>query len=215
MDYKAVIFDMDGVVFDSETIMYKAFQQFVEAKNLPSDFKYYAPLLGKNKVDGRITLSQMYDGRVDYDAFINFASTYKKVHIEKYGLPVKRGFYQLLAYLERHRITVAMVSSSDTSIIEENLKITNLTKRFSMIMGGNRVIHSKPSPEIYLVALDTLNLTAKDVLVIEDSENGIKASVNAQIDTICVPDMMMPDSMLLKRCIATVDSLDKVIPYIH
>ena len=130
------------------------------------------------------------------------------------GLPVKKGFYQLISYLERHHLLKGLVSSSDQAVVQTNLQSTSLFKLFDVVISGDQVAVSKPAPDIYLRAAMVLGVQPSDCLVLEDSENGIKAGVNAHMDVICIPDLVNHPQSVLNLCKAVVPSLDQVIGYL-
>ena len=214
MSYKAILFDMDGLVFDSERIMYDAYRSFCESNHLPCDFAIYSLLLGKTSAEGRRILANATNGAIDYDEFIRYATTYKKRIITLHGLPVKKGFYQLISYMERHHMLKGLVSSSDHAVVQTNLEATSLFRLFDVVICGDEVAQSKPAPDIYLRAALLLGLQPSDCLVLEDSENGIKAGVNAHMDVICIPDLVNHPQSILNLCKAVVPSLDAVIRYL-
>ena len=214
MNYKAVFFDMDGLVFDSERIMYSAYQSYCGINHLPCDFAIYSLLLGKTSTEGRRILANATNGAIDYDHFIAYATTYKKRVMASSGLPVKKGFYQLISYLERHHLLKGLVSSSDQAVVQTNLQSTSLFKLFDVVISGDQVAVSKPAPDIYLRAAMVLGVQPSDCLVLEDSENGIKAGVNAHMDVICIPDLVNHPQSVLNLCKAVVPSLDQVIGYL-
>lgn len=214
MNYKAILFDMDGLVFDSERIMYDAYRNYCESQQLPCDFNIYALLLGKTSAEGRRILANATNGSIDYDQFIQYATMYKKRFIMAHGLPVKKGFYQLISYIERHQLLKGLVSSSDASVVQTNLEATSLFKLFDVVISGDQLAQSKPAPDIYLRAAMLLGVQPKDCLVLEDSENGIKAGVNAHMDVICIPDLVNHPQSILNLCKAVVSSLDQVIRYL-
>ena len=214
MNYKAVLFDMDGLVFDSERIMFNAYQSYCGVNHLPCDFTIYSLLLGKTSTEGRRILGNATNGAIDYDQFIAYATTYKNRVVASQGLPVKNGFYQLISYMERHHLRKGLVSSSDQAVVQTNLESTSLFNLFDVVISGDQVSVSKPAPDIYLRAALLLGLQSEDCLVLEDSENGIKAGVNAHMDVICIPDLVNHPQSVLNLCKAVVPSLDQVIRYL-
>ena len=214
MQTKAVLFDMDGLVFDTEFIMYQAYVSFCQRKHLHYEFDLFKQLLGLNRLDGKAVIDMYYAGTIDYDELFTYGAAFRQNYIIEHGLPIKKGFFQLLAYCQRQNIKTALVSSSKLSVIESNLKASSLWKTFDLLVSGEQVIHSKPSPEIFNLALEKLKLLPKEALVLEDSENGIKAAHNAHIDCICVPDLVNHSAQINALCVAVVPTLDKVIGYI-
>jgi len=208
---KLVIFDMDGLLFDSETICFQIMKEVTYQHGYIFTEEIYRKAIGSNdQVEKDIIMSFMPNS-FPYEAIKEEVEAKLKEYTTNKTLPVKKGAYQLLNYLKEANITCCVCSSSYDNTIQRYLEKAALTNYFEFVFGGNHVNRSKPDPEIFLKALAYHNSKAEEALVLEDSENGILAAYRANIPVICVPDMIMPsrEHQEYTRCI--VSSLDKII----
>jgi HAD superfamily hydrolase (TIGR01509 family) len=192
-NFDAVIFDMDGLLLDSETI---ALATFIEAcRELgfePSDMGPYFRCIGTNWDTTREILIEGYGDDFPLDAISQIWG--EKYHRETLTKPVtkKEGALKLLQYLEGEVVKKAIV----TSTRKENalIKLTNaeLLNFFTFVLGGDEITNGKPHPEMYLTAAEKLGAAPAACLAIEDSDNGVLAAFNAGMVVIQVPDLKQP-----------------------
>ncbi|MBT3362654.1 MAG: HAD family phosphatase [Chloroflexi bacterium] len=192
-NFQAIVFDMDGLLLDSETI---ALATFVEACKECGydlhDMEPYYKCIGTNWPKATQTLISGYGKDFPFDAISEVWG--KKYHDETLTkpVPVKEGALQLLDYLEREGMRKVVVTSSrkENSVI----KLTNagLLNYFEFILGGNQIENGKPHPEMYLTAAEMLNVKPDKCLAIEDSDNGVLSAYNAGMTVIQVPDINQP-----------------------
>ena len=173
---KAVIFDMDGLMFDTESIWLKACS--ITAKEMGYDVSLDVALscIGTNYE----TTKKIFELQYDFD-FEDFYIKYRKRMnnlIDNEGIEVKEGLFELLSYLKKSGYKLAIASSSKKNTIYKYLKITGIDKDlFSHIVSGEDFEVSKPNPDIFLKTCFLLNMEPKEVMVLEDSNNGIKQVV--------------------------------------
>ena len=192
-NFDAVIFDMDGLLLDSETI---ALATFIEACREigfePSDMGPYFQCIGTNWATTREILIEGYGDDFPLDAISQIWG--EKYHRETLTKPVtkKEGALKLLQYLEGEVVKKAIV----TSTRKENalIKLTNaeLLNYFTFVLGGDEITNGKPHPEMYLTAAEKLGAAPAACLAIEDSDNGVLAAFNAGMMVIQVPDLKQP-----------------------
>lgn len=209
-----VIFDMDGLMFDTENLGMLAMQEVYAKYGYTVTKDIYLELVGTN---GQVSLEilQSHFGK-------NFPSqqldieTHEKLDelIRKDGLPIKKGLINLLEHLKKHNIPCAIASSTNHDRVLDYLKMAKIDQYFQFIIGGNEVTKTKPFPDIFLKALQKANIEADNALVLEDSKNGILASHKAGIPVICVPDMKVHEKQINDLCLAVLPSLDEVIDLI-
>lgn len=204
---KLVIFDMDGLMFDTETIDMACFKQACEEFGYTIERDYQMSLIGMNEHDTILKLQEKFgDSFPVYD--IRDLSWKKKMnYFYENGLPIKEGLKELISYLKTMKIKIAVASSSSIKIINEYLQLSNLENQFDFLIGGDHVVHSKPDPEIFLKVIEHFNLSSDEALVLEDSNNGILASYRANIPVICVPDIVENKPELLALTYMTLPSL--------
>lgn len=201
---KAVIFDMDGLMINSEVVTFESYQEILKSMNLSMSREFYLSLLGKP--DHEIT-QQMAD---EYGNDFPFYEVLKQVHqlmhdrFANDGVPLKKGLIALLQDLKAHHIKTIVATSSNRDRVDEILTQAHLTEYFDDSICGDEVTHGKPDPEIFIKACEKLHILPSEAVVLEDSEAGIQSSYNAHIPVICVPDMKYPQdtyvTMTYKIC---------------
>ncbi len=209
---KKAIFDMDGLIFDSERIFMRELGIVMEEYGYTLTREHYISTIG-------ITVSAVEQiKRKEFGADYPHEEISKKAaqRLTKLAhegkLPIKKGIQNLLEELTARGISCVVASSTDTEYVCEYLRTAGLDKYFDNIIGGDKVKGSKPDPDIFIAALD--GTAPEDALVLEDSINGVKAAHNAHIPVICIPDMVYPDEHTRSLALAVVDSADDVAPYI-
>lgn len=212
---KAVIFDMDGVLFDTEQVAGISWYRLGKEKNLPHIREALIDCIGLNWLDGVIMLKKRYGEDFDADGYLKEAKILNTKWIEEHGIPLKKGVREILQFLKEKQMPVAICSSTAVPVIESHLKRAELTDYFQQIIGGNLVKHSKPEPDIYLKACEAVGLPPEDCLAVEDSPNGIRAAFRAGMQTIMVPDLVPANEELLSQCIRKEDSLLDLKAYLE
>ncbi len=201
---KAVVFDMDGLLIDSERVTFKMFQKMLGERGCEMSEEYYCTLLGICLAETKVMLKEKYgDKMFDVTAVHNEMIEY----YEKNGVPVKKGARELLEMLKKDGIKCAVASSSDKEWVQQMMDYTGLGGYFQYFVCGNEVKHAKPAPEIFLAACEKLGVDPSDAIVLEDAKSGIEAANNAKIPVICVPDMIQPDEAHAKMTYKIMDSL--------
>ena len=208
---KAIIFDMDGLMIDSERATFQEYQNVLSTMNLTITEDFYKTLLGK-------TLKTAYKlFYKEYGEDFPIEEVIKQVHIqladrfEKYGVPVKKWLIELLTYLKENNYKTIVSTSSHRERVDKILHQAHLTKYFDDSICGNEVTNGKPNPEVFLKACDKLEVKPEEAIVLEDSEAGILAAHNAAIKVICIVDMKYPDKEYEEKTYQILESLDQVI----
>lgn len=209
---KAVIFDMDGLLIDSERVTFEEFQKMGRTRGFEMTEEFYCTLLGICLAESKKMLKDKYGEKMFdvHDVHDNMVARY-----EKYGVPVKKGARELLTMLKKDGIKCAVASSSDKDWVQKMMDFTGLGGYFEYFVCGNEVKKAKPAPEIFLTACEKLGVEPKDALVLEDAKSGIEAANNAKIPVICVPDMVTPDEEHAKMTYKIMDSLLSVKTFLE
>lgn len=207
---KAVIFDMDGVIFDSERAVFNEWVELAQRYNIPDIEVPYMKCIGVNAQRTREIFYEHYGDKYDYDAFAK--ETSRGFHSKYDGgkLPIKTGAVSLLKYLKENGVKVAIASSTRVNAVTEEITDAGLMEYFQVIIGGDMIEKSKPAPDIFLAAASSLGVEPKDAYVIEDSFNGIRAAKNAGMIPVMVPDMLQPDEEIRKKAAFIFEDLNKV-----
>ena len=211
---KAVIFDMDGLMIDSERVTYNEYvKKLAQLGHHDFTEELYRNCLGKNKQG----ICQVFIDHYGQD--FPMTEVWDDVHVWideslRQYVPKKKGLVELLEYLKANNYKKIVATSSGRARVDEILKNADLTKYFDDTICGDEVIHGKPHPEIFLTACQKIDVKPEEALVLEDSEAGILAAYDGHIDVICVPDMKYPEQQFVEKVTKIVDSLDEVIDYL-
>lgn len=190
MMYNAVIFDMDGVIFDSEKKVVECWQE-IAAKYQIEDIETACRVcLGLNREATKKIFLERYGSDFPYDDYKNEMSALFHERYKDGRLPMKPGVEELLQYLKAQQKRIALASSTRSEIVTRELSDAGIISYFDVVIGGDVVKRSKPEPDIFLRACEALKIEPENAYGIEDSYNGIRALAAAGIRAIMVPDMV-------------------------
>lgn len=213
---EAVIFDMDGLMIDSEMNCYKVYKSLLAHYNVSLDKERYCfCFAGKSMVNGLKFAREYYHLDYDIEEACFYCDQKEKELIEQDGVELKEGLISLLNYLKQKNIKTAIASSSGKERINILLKNHDVLKYYDVVVCGNEVEKGKPEPDIFLKACQKLDVKPQNALVLEDSEAGIQAGYFAHIPTICIPDMTYPKANYEQMATAILTNLNKVIDYME
>lgn len=186
----AVIFDMDGLMLDTEPIYKLAWQRAAADLGFDLHDDLYLELIGRTNADGEALLRAAFGPTFAVDAFRQrwAASWYDQIATS--GAPMKAGLEDVLRMLDAHRVPKAIATSSNRDDAIHVLK--DLAHQFDVLITGDDVAHGKPAPDIFLLAAHRLGVAPARCLVLEDSEAGITAAHRAGMLTIMIPDLKQP-----------------------
>ena len=206
----AVIFDMDGVIFDSERLVLECWEKTGKTYGLSDMRETFLPCIGTNSAKTREIVLERYGQDFPYEEFCNKASALFHGIVERGGLPVKPGVRELLEYLQECGMPLALASSTRLAVVTQELKQAGLYEYFRVVMGGDQLEHSKPAPDIYLMTCEKMNANPCRCYAVEDSYNGIRAAHSAGVRPIMVPDMLPPTEEMRDKSVAVLDDLLQV-----
>ena len=187
---KAVLFDMDGTLFDTEKIYYRSWVGAAKAINFAGDMDTIMPLIfGVSEEDIGKYFYRHYGEDFPYPQMLELRAQLIAREIEQNGVPLKPGVPQVLVALRERNIASALVSSAPLFRIRDFLTRTGLTDSFSCVIAGERVKRSKPAPDIFLLAARELGVAPEQCLVAEDSHNGVLAGYRAGMRVVMIPDL--------------------------
>lgn len=211
---KAVIFDMDGLMIDSERVTFECYQEVLKDINLTMDVEFYKTLLGKT-IHGIYELFyKEYGNDFPIDNVISKVHELMAKRFEVEGVPLKKGLIELLTYLKENNYKTIVATSSNRARVDTLLKQANITQYFDDSICGDEVTKGKPNPEVFLKSCQKLGVNTDEAIVLEDSEAGIQASYSANIKVICIPDMKYPEETYANMTYLILDDLSKVIEYL-
>lgn len=207
---EAVIFDMDGLMIDSERVTFEGYQHVLKKDNLTMSEETYKTLLGKTVKAVYELFANDYGEQYDVDQVIKEVHQYIADRFENDGVPLKKGLLELLKYLKENNYKTIVATSSHRSRVDLILKQAKITEYFDDSICGDEVTHGKPDPEVFLKACQKLNVSPDKALVLEDSESGINAAYNAKIKVIGIPDMKYPDEKYVQMTYSIMNDLLEV-----
>ncbi|MCF0135484.1 MAG: HAD family phosphatase [Lachnospiraceae bacterium] len=212
---KAVVFDMDGVLYDTESMSVRVWKELQKELDLPGDMdEIHKSCVGVNLNDGHVILKRWFGEDFDCDGFFAKARAHMLRLQEEEGLSLMKGVREILDYLKEHRIPTAICSSTQVPTILEHLRDTDMEQYFDRIIGGNMVEHSKPKPDIYLKACEALGLSPEECIGVEDSPNGIRSCSAAGLFTVMVPDLIEPTEEILGLCDLVQEDLLELLEFV-
>ncbi|MCM1193032.1 MAG: HAD family phosphatase [Butyrivibrio sp.] len=210
---KAVVFDMDGVLFDTERLCQDSWLVVAEEDGLPGMDEIFPQCIGRNANDSRKIVMDAYGEDFDYQGFRQRASDWFWEYIEKNGLPMKPGVREILAWLQKEGRLIGLASSTRRSTVLNHLEQAGIGGYFSAVVTGDMVEHSKPRPDIYLMACKELGVEPAQAYAIEDSPNGIRSAYAAGMAPLMVPDMIAPDEEMVRLSKRIFKDLGEVLSF--
>lgn len=186
---KAIIFDMDGVLFDTEKIMKKGWERAADLLNFSLVEDQLKQLRGGSRERNCALFQEWYNGSVDYHQARKIRSEYLNTYVENHSIPSKKGLYELLSFLKKNKIPWGIATSTDRMQAEHYWKLANIYDEVHVSVCGNEVLKSKPNPEIFLKTAEKLHVSIDSCLIAEDSINGLKAAKAAGGISCMIPDL--------------------------
>ena len=211
---EAVIFDMDGLMFDTEVLYYEANRTIAKRIDLAYTWEFHEKYIGVSDEEFHKELYLTFETEAA-ETLINEGGQALLEHVDVNGLRKKKGLIELLDYLESKNIKKIVASSSIKSLVSLFLEKEQLTPYFDAIIGGDEVTRAKPSPEIYEKAWLKTQVPKEHTLVLEDSLNGIRASYDANIPVIMIPDLILPTNEAKEKTLMILDDLNQVKTFIE
>jgi len=200
--FQGVVFDADGVLFDTERLHRNAWVVIGEQMGCPDIVDHYLDCIGKTSADIRVLIRDAISPQFPWDEFSRRVTALCLDQLRR-EVPMKPGVREILSFLKERNIPVGLATSTYRERAMMRLDPTGLTPYFSVILTGDDVSHGKPDPEIYRTACQKLSIDPARSIAIEDSRNGILSAHGAGMQVIMVPDLIPPspdlDELLFKR----------------
>lgn len=210
MEIKGIIFDMDGLMFDTERIALMVWNQVWESEGIDPNCPELGDMHGINVREAAMRYENVFHGTVDYYKLRKKKQALMEEYIRTKGLPVKKGLYELLDYLKERKYKIAIATSTMEKEAVPYLEMAQVTEYFDGRVFGDMVEHGKPNPEIFCKAAEQLKLKPEECMVLEDSWNGLRGALAGGFHAVMVPDQQEPDPALSGRLTAICDSLLEV-----
>ena len=211
MKIKALVFDMDGLLLDSERIVQRSWEDTGNSLGIPGMGQQIYHTLGMNRAARNEYFSKVVRPDFPHEAFT--IGTRKRFYeiVENEGLPVKKGAKELLEYAKKEGYRLAVATSSSEDYAARVLKDAGIYDYFDGIIFGNMVTKSKPDPEIYLKACEMIETDPEECLGLEDAPGGIRSAHAAGLYPVMIPDLVQPTEEIEKLLFRKCDSLLDVI----
>lgn len=211
----AVLFDMDGVILDSEVAALIVWKNICAEFNLELTEEFYLNLVGLGLKGTGELLKNHFGDKFVFDQALIYREKYWDQYFQENQLPIKEGFFELANFLQKNKVVYGIVSSTERIQVEKRLKSAGIEPgQFSTIVCGDEVVNKKPLPEPYLKAASLLNIAPKNCIVIEDSDHGANAGIAAGMNVIIVPDLLTPSKEICKKVNAVLNNLKVVEKYL-
>lgn len=210
-----VLFDMDGIILDTEKLYTRFWQEAAIALGYPMTRELALKMRSTNHTAGEAQIKSWFGPDARYHDIRAKRIELMTAFIEKEGVDLKPGIHELLDYLQANRIKTAIATSSALELAIKYLTQTNLADRFDKIITAYMVEQGKPEPYIYLRAAKELGLDPKNCIALEDSPSGLTSACRAGCLPVMIPDQDQPDEETKKLLFAKADRLDQVIQLIE
>lgn len=197
MKIKGVIFDMDGVILDSEKLYVRFWCEAGRFYGFPMEEKHALSIRSMARPLASEKLRGIFGSSFDYDAVRSKRVELMDKYVEENGIELKDGAEDLLVYLKENGYRIALATATPPDRAEKYLRAHDLYKYFDVTVSASMVSLGKPAPDIYLLAAEMLGLSAQSCLALEDSPNGIRSASSAGCVTVMVPDLDLPNDDIL------------------
>ncbi len=205
----AVIFDMDGILLDTEKVCLECWSRAGQELGFENIVPVYRSCIGRNVKGCLDTITAAYPDFTQEQIDVFYERTRDLFHVveEEQGLDLMKGVVETLERLKGEGYRLAVASSTRWEAVSRQLTRAGIINYFETITTGDKVLHSKPAPDIYLMACNSLNLEPSACIAVEDSPNGVRSAVAAGIKCIMVPDQIAPDEEMKKIAFQICNSL--------
>ena len=213
-DFDAVVFDMDGVIFDSERAVMNCWIELAKKYDIKDIEEPYLACTGTTDAKTREIMLNAYGEDFPYDEYAKEASI---MYHEKYDggrLPMKPGVKEILTFLKDNGKKIALASSTRRQTVLNQLRDAGILDYFDEIVTGDMVTRSKPEPDIFLLACEKISTAPERAYAIEDSYNGIRAASAGKLRPIMVPDLLPSNEEMEGLAETVISDLGEVVEYL-
>ena len=198
LELNAVIFDMDGLMIDTEPVGKMLVKTSHEKFGYEITEEMFYHLIGTNEKTSKAYYHSVFGEDYPYQKIKDYRDQLRKEYFNSHPLEVKKGLYDLLEDLKKKNIKMAVASSTRFERVLSNLKSIKVDHYFDSMLGGDQI----------------QGISKEDALVLEDSKNGILAAHAGNIPVICIPDLIHHSKYILDLTVGCYDSLDQLIDVI-
>jgi beta-phosphoglucomutase-like phosphatase (HAD superfamily) len=211
----AVIFDMDGLLLDTEAIFKLSWKYAAQVCGYDLPDEVFLRMIGRTRPESEEILREVFGhGCVPAD-FSKSCDAYHEKYVREHGIPLKTGVDAMLDWCDARHLPRAIATSTGWTTALTRLEQTGLRPRFGPVITGDRVSRGKPDPEIYSLAAAALGVTPQSCLALEDSYNGVRAAHAAGMTVYMVPDLLAPTAEMVRLANGIFPSLPAVLEYLE
>ncbi|NDV61314.1 HAD family phosphatase [Puniceicoccales bacterium CK1056] len=189
LQIRGFLLDMDGLLLDTEKVSHRSWLEAEQETGFQMPAGFHGSLIGQSMVAIGTRLRQVMDPRCDVEAFLKVAERIYRSLLKDAPIPLKPGTVDFLEYLCQMNVPRCLATSTHRELCEQKLASTGLASLIPLRVCGDDVKHSKPAPDIYLEAASRIGEVPSSLLVLEDSENGIRAALSAGCQVAHIPDI--------------------------
>lgn len=212
---EAIIFDMDGVIFDTERLYLNTWKKVFERYGYKMTKETYTSVMGVGRKNVIKTFLKIYGENLPIERMYKEKDYELGKLIEGNKVDLKIGVYETLSFLKENGYKIALATSAKSERAKKHLIHAKIIDKFDVIICGDDVVKSKPDPEIFLKAVNALGVNKNNCVIIEDSEAGVQSGYNAGIKVIHVPDLKELDNKSKKYVHRIVSKLEDIIEYLE
>lgn len=208
---KGIIFDMDGLMIDTEKLLVRFWKESALEYGFSMTDEHVYGMRSLSHTLAVPYLKNIFGESFDYYEIRKRRIALMNDYIEKNGIEVKKGLFELLNYAKSNNYKTAVATANPVERAEKYLRKINALSFFEKIIGGDMIQNGKPAPDIYITACNEICLKPSECIALEDSPNGVKSAYRAGCRTIMIPDLTQPDDDTKSMLYGLYKSLDEVI----
>lgn len=211
---KGAVFDMDGLMFDSERLVYEIWQEAMNKRGFEYNLNIFKNTIGLRVDESERYYISLYGKDFEYKTLRQKCreTFFKRINNE--GIPIKKGLFELLDFLKVNSIKMALATSTSTESAMQMIKLAGVYDYFDSFVCGDDVTNGKPHPEVFLTAGKKLGIAPENCVAFEDSINGIKSAFSAGMKTVMVPDFLQPTDEIKPMISFLCSDLSKSIEFV-
>lgn len=209
---KLAIFDMDGLLFDTERVLMEENAKVMEEYGYRQDYDEYVQTIGTADEEFFSRLYEIHGPDYPAEEIAELSRVREVERLKREGVPVKPGIPELLAFFRERGVPCCVATSTKRPEAEGFLRLSGLLAFFSYVVTSGDVSRSKPDPDIFLLACERNGTSPADACVFEDSQNGVLAAFRAGIPVVCIPDIKQPEPYYAEKAAKVVRSALDVPP---
>lgn len=212
---KGAIFDMDGLMIDSERLVYQNWQTMMDGLGYEYSLEIFKNTIGLRQDETKAYYKSLYGDDFDYDTHKARSREMYYTQVERDGIPVKKGLVELLDYLKSKNIKIAVATSTSAQTAHKMVKLAGVYDYFDAFVCGDEVKNGKPHPEVFLTAAGKISVKPEECVAFEDSINGIKSAYAAKMVTVMVPDLLEPTEEIKPMLSFLCENLAETIEFLE